>query len=106
MEKIKLSENQKRLLRSLYEKKYPEVVPIEDFEDFNLLEVEGLVNAAHCRGMQGLSLHNPSITEKGLAYITSNPTLQNPSIWDDKKYVINTIISVIALLVAIIALCK
>ncbi len=106
MEKIRLSKNQKRLLRSLYEKKYPETVPVEDFEDFNFLEVEDLVKSARCRGLQGLSLHNPCITEKGLAYITSNPTLQDPSIWDDKKYVINTIISVIALIVAIIALCK
>ena len=48
----------------------------------------------------------PELTDRGKAYIASNPSLKNPTIWDDKKYIINTIISVAALIVAIIALFK
>ena len=35
-----------------------------------------------------------------------NPKLNNPSIWDDKKYIITTVISVVALIISIIALLK
>ena len=48
----------------------------------------------------------PDLTDRGRAYIACNPTLKNPTIWDDRKYIINMIISVAALIVAIIALFK
>jgi autotransporter-associated beta strand protein len=46
------------------------------------------------------------LTDIGEAYLYSNPQLKDPSIWDDKKYWINTAISLVALIVAIIALFK
>ena len=106
MEKVKLSKDSKRILLALYNGKYPDRVPESDLEFFNLLEVEGFVKSAHAKGDGHMEMLAPRLTEEGKAYITTNPTLKNPSIWDDKKYIINTIISVLALIVAIIALIK
>lgn len=106
MEKVKLSKDSKRILLALCNGKYPDRVPESDLEFFNLLEVEGFVKSAHTKGDGHMEMLAPRLTEEGKAYITTNPTLKNPSIWDDKKYIINTIISVLALIVAIIALIK
>ena len=106
MEKIKLSKDSKRILRALYNGKYGNLVPEADLDVFNLLEVEGFVKSAHTKGDGNIEMVAPRLTDEGRAYIASNPFLHNPSIWDDKKYIINTIISVAALAVAIIALFK
>jgi hypothetical protein len=104
MEKIKLSKDSKRILLSLYKGNYGDMVPEADLDLFNLLEVEGFVKSAHTKGDGHVELLAPRLTDEGRAYIVANPSLHNPSIWDDKKYIINTIISVVALAVAIIAL--
>jgi len=106
MEKVKLSKDSKRILLALYNKNYPDRVPENDLEEFNLLEVEGFVKSAHAKGDGHIEMLAPQLTNEGRAYIATNPSLNNPTIWDDKKYIINTIISVLALVVAIIALIK
>lgn len=103
MDKTKLSKDEKRILLGLYAKTYPEQVPKDDCEMMNLLEVNRFVTTTKVNG--GI-LINPQLTALGKAYISANPKLKNPSIWDDKKYIINTLISVVALAVAIIALFK
>ena len=106
MERVKLSKDCKRILLALYNERYSNRVPESDLEFFNLLEVKGFVKSSHTKGDGHIEMFAPRLTEEGLAYITTNPSLKDPSIWDDKKYTINTVISVVALLVAIIALVK
>ena len=92
MEKIKLTKRGKKILLLLKEGKYkPEK---SDFNELNLLTIEGL----------GLcdSFITYQLTDKGKAYLLSNPKLKNPSIFDDKKYIVTTIISIIALILSII----
>lgn len=99
MDKIKLTKRAKEILRLLKENKYK--LSDNDKEDLNLLEIEGLGSG------QKLSDHSYNtfrITDKGKAYIYSNPKLNNPSIWDDKKYIITTTISILALVISIIAI--
>lgn len=106
MDKIRISERGKIILSSLKNGNYPDSVPDFDYDEFIVLEVDGLVCGSKCKGGNGVTIVAPRLTEDGKAYITLNPKLKNPSIWDDKKYIINTIISVIALGVSILALLK
>jgi hypothetical protein len=99
MEKIKLNDNCKRLLKEIKSGSYQEGIE-SDLEDLNFLNTKGLINAIQT--LNGYVI--TGLTDEGRAYLHSNPDLKNPSIWDDKKYLINTAISVIALVVAIIAL--
>jgi hypothetical protein len=99
MEKIKLNDNCKRLLKEIKNGSYQEGLD-SDLEDLNLLDTMGFINAT--KTFSGYVV--TGLTDEGRAYLHSNPDLKNPSIWDDKKYLINTAISVIALVVAIIAL--
>lgn len=99
MEKIKLSNRAKEILRLLKDKKYN--VNDDDREDLNLLEMEGLGSG---QKLTDHSYNTFRITDKGRAYIYSNPKLYNPSIWDDKKYIITTVISVLALILSLIAI--
>ena len=101
MEKIKLNDNCKRLLKEIKSGSY-QVGLDSDFEDLNILNTEGFIKAT--RTLKGYVI--TGLTDKGRAYLHSNPDLKNPSIWDDKKYWINTAISIFALIVAIIALFK
>lgn len=99
MDKIKLNNNCKRLLKEIRNNSYCNGIE-SDLEDLNLLKILGLIKAvATTTGFVVTGL-----TDEGRAYLHSNPDLKNPSIWDDKKYWINTAISVLALIVAIIAL--
>lgn len=97
MEKIKLTNRGKQILFLLKECKYK--VEESDYEELNLLMIEGLG-----QGTKGLSdsFITYQLTEKGKAYLLSNPKLNNPSIFDDKKYIVTTIISIIALILSII----
>lgn len=103
MDKINLSKAEKRILLQLAENKYPVQVPTEDWDAMNLLEVNHFVTTNKVNG--GIFI-NPQLSNLGKAYLAANPKLKNPSIWDDKKYIVNTVISVVALAVAIIALFK
>lgn len=97
MEKIKLTENAKRLFLLMWNKeKNDRPITKEDRQDLFLLKEEGLITFKN-------SPHGPcalDITERGIAYIRINPKLKNPSILDDKKYLINTTISILALLIS------
>lgn len=106
MEKVKLSKDCRRIMLAMYNGNYSDRVPENDLEAFTILEVEGLAKSAHTKGDGHIEMLAARLTEEGLAYIAVNPKLKNPSILDDKKYIINTIISVVALAVAIIALFK
>jgi hypothetical protein len=101
MEKIKLNDNCKRLLKEIKSGSYQEGIE-SDLEDLNFLNTKGLINAIQT--LNGYVI--TGLTDEGRAYLHSNPDLKNPSIWDDWKYWINTAISVFALIVAIIALFK
>lgn len=97
MKKIKLTNRAKEILLLLKENKYK--VKKSDYSDLKLLAFEGLG-----QGTEGLSdsYITFQLTDKGKAYLHSNPKLNNPSIFDDKKYIVTTIISIIALILSII----
>lgn len=102
MDRIKLSKEEKLLLKRLSARKYPDQVLEEDLKVFMILENESLVYGT--KGKDGILA--PRLTAMGEAYIASNPKLKNPSIWEDTKYIINTTISIIALIISLIALIK
>lgn len=99
MEKIKLTNKCKTILKGLNNKTYKP--KIEDNDALLLLHEYGLI--AGNRYSSG-EVYTCRITPKGEAYLYDNPKLSNPSIWDDKKYIITTVISVVALIISIIAL--
>lgn len=97
MEKIKLTKNAKRIFLLIWNKeKQDHPATKEDQMDLFLLKEENLITFKN--GPHGPCALN--MTEHGIAYIRSNPKLKNPSIWDDKKYLINTTISILALLIS------
>lgn len=101
MEKVKLTNNAKRLYLLIYNHELPNIpLPNMDQMDLCLLKEEGFItykNTSH-------GPTNVSMTDRGFAYIRSNPKLKNPSIWDDKKYLINTTISLLAIIISTVAL--
>lgn len=98
MEKIKLTNNAKRILLILNKNEEP-VISDADDRDLYLLEQEELIVLDGCKNGYPF----PEITRKGLSYVQMNPKLSNPSIWDDKKYWITTGISLAALALSIYA---
>lgn len=100
MEKITLNDNCKKLLKEIKSGSYQNIIE-SDIEDLEFLKTMGLIDAVAITPEYVVRL-----TDKGKAYLHSNPDLKNPSIWDDKKYWINTAISILALIVAFIALLK
>jgi len=98
MEKIKLTNNAKRILLILNKNEEP-VISDADEMDLYLLEQEELIVLEGCKNGYPF----PEITRKGLSYVQMNPKLSNPSIWDDKKYWITTGISLAALALSIYA---
>ena len=100
MEKITLNDNCKKLLKEIKSGSYQNIIE-SDIEDLEFLKTMGLIDAVAITAEYVVRL-----TDKGKAYLHSNPDLKNPSIWDDKKYWINTAISILALIVAFIALLK
>ena len=100
MDKIYLNDNCKAIIYAIKNDTYKE--RDADSEDINLLHTLGLIDVTYTKDGDFVD----GLTDKGRAYLHSNPTLKNPSIWDDKKYWINTAISILALIVAFIALFK
>lgn len=98
MEKIKLTNNAKRILLILNKNEEP-VISDADERDLYLLEQEELIVLEGCKNGYPF----PEITRKGLSYVQMNPKLSNPSIWDDKKYWITTGISLATLVLSIYA---
>ena len=106
MNKIKLTQRQKAILTQLRTNEYPTSIPEEDVDDIYVLMEHNLVKTLDVSDKSGRMMICPELTDTGKAYIAINPKLNNPSVWDDTKYIINTIISIAALIVAIIALFK
>ena len=87
----------KKILRAIRDKKYSDI-PECDTEDLLLLEQIGLVNIKWCEFGYAIVAN---LSNKGIAYLRVNPKLKDPSIFEDKKFWINTVISITALLVAL-----
>ena len=104
MERIEITKRGKQILLALYKGEYPNQVPDEDYEEFNLLEVLCLVHAVKTKGNNRCEMHAPRLTEYGLAYITSNPSLQNPSKPMDWKWIIGIIVAIAGVVAAFLAL--
>lgn len=102
MDRIKLTPNSQRILKLLRKNQYNEVSEA-DHEDINFLKQEDLVTTLEA---ETGSIVLIDLTDKGRAYLHINPKLKNPSIWEDKKYWITTIISLVAIIISIIALVK
>ena len=100
MEKIYLPQKAKEILWQLNEEKY--VPKEEDMEVLNFLEVAGFGEVLTTAD----GLEDFEINEFASAYLYWNPKLKNPTIWDDKKYLITTVIAVAAIIISIIALFK
>lgn len=100
MDKIYLNDNCKAIIYAIKNDTYEE--RDADSEDINLLHTLGLIDVTYTKDGDFVD----GLTDKGRAYLHSNPDLKNPSIWDDKKYWINTAISILALIIAFIALFK
>ena len=94
--------NSKEYVVDEIHKKYSDI-PKNDTEDLLLLEHMGLVDVKWCEFGYAIIAN---LSNKGVAYMRVNPKLKDPSILDDKKFWINTAISFVALVVAIIALFK
>lgn len=100
MEKIYLPQKAKEILLLLNNEKYKPNE--EDMEVLNFLEVAGFGEVlTTADGLEDFELN-----EFASAYLYWNPKLQNPSLWDDKKYLITTAISVAAIIISLIALLK
>lgn len=102
MKRIKLPERCKEILQAIKNSQYGDI-PQSDTDYLLRLEHEGLIDVVWCEFGYAIIAN---LSNKGIVYFQNNPKLKNPSIWDDKKYWINTAISVLALIVAIIALFK
>lgn len=99
MEKVKLTKRAKQILRDIGNKSYKQVK--SDYNDLIILEDAGLVKGSSASGDRFWTV---KITEKGENYLVINPKLSNPSIWDDKKYIITTAISILAFIASLIAI--
>ena len=102
MEKIYLSKACKKILRAIRDKRYNDI-PHKDTADLLLLEQSGLIDVVWCEFGYAIVAN---LSSKGIIYLRTNPKLSNPSIFDDKKFWINTAISLIAIIISIIALLK
>lgn len=102
MEKIYLSKACKKILRAIRDEQYIDI-PQSDTEDLLLLEQKGLIDVVWCEFGYAVVVN---LSSKGIAYLHVNPKLCNPSIFDDKKFWINTAISLLAIIISIIALLK
>lgn len=102
MNKIKLTQRQKAILTQLHINEYPTDIPNDDVDDIYVLMEYNLVKTLDVSDKSGRMMTCPELTDSGKAYMAINPKLNNPSVWDDTKYIINTIISIAALIVAII----
>ncbi|MFR9546186.1 MAG: hypothetical protein SNJ29_11495 [Rikenellaceae bacterium] len=101
MEKIFLSKEEKRLLAPILSKGFGANFSDEDNQWLYLLEEKGFIHTNKC---EGGSVYTASRTDYAVAYVAFNPDLSNPSIWDDKKYLVTTAISLFAVVISILAL--
>ncbi len=80
----------------MFEGNYMDTYTPDDDGALTLLEHEGLII---------LNTNNDGVTNaypsnRGFAYYHVNPELKDPTLWDDKKYIITTGISILALFIS------
>ena len=97
MDRIQLNKREKEILRLLKAGLFSAVVEKKDELPIKKLIFEGLVV---CKEDEYGTLLVPNLTEKGELYLYDNPKLRNPSIFQDRGFVI----SIIAIVISIIAL--
>ncbi len=97
MEKVYLTDRAKTILLTLSQNKEPEISE-SDEKDLILLKEEDFIEL---EGSKDGMLY-PEITDKGIAYVHINPKLTNPSIWQDYKWIITSLIAIIGILVTIL----
>lgn len=97
MDRIKLTNREKEILRLLKSGQYPEVVEKNDKMPVKKLIHDGLVS---CKTNEFGSLLVPNLTERGELYLYDNPKLRNPCVFQDKGFVV----SILAIIISIIAL--
>lgn len=97
MKKIYLSEPCKKIFQYIAKNEYAQKYDIKHNADLAWLKEEGLIIVKF--GTYGIS--NVYLSDYGLAYYRFNPTLDNPTLWDDKRYIITTIISIFSLLLSV-----
>lgn len=102
MEKIYLSKDCKKILRAIRDKQYNDI-PKSDTADLLLLEQKDLTDVKRNDSGRAVIV---TLSSNGIIYLRTNPKLCNPSIFDDKKFWINTAISLLAIIISIIALLK
>lgn len=106
MEKIKLTKDSKRILKALNDGIFKcERLTESEKASLRILSEEGLVVLS---GGINDSIISASLSDSGKAYIAEYPKLKNPGIFEDTKtkYIINLVISIIALIISVIALFK
>lgn len=64
----------------------------EQVRHLALLENEGLIENYPTKDDE-FGYGNMEITTKGLAYLATNPTLDDPSILDDKEFIVGNLLS-------------
>ena len=97
MERMYLTDRAKVILLALSKEEEPEINE-SDEKDLILLKEEDLIEL---EGTKDGMLY-PEITDKGIAYVHINPKLTNPSIWQDYKWIITSLITIIGILVTIL----
>ena len=101
IKKIKLTERGKEILLLLDHEEYILQDTDEEAKELLFLTIEGLIGSKTQIASQYPIVY---LKPKGKAYLLSNPNLDNPSIWDDKKFKISTLLSIIIILLSIISL--
>ncbi len=99
MERIELSKTCKMILRAVKNGDYKKYEIC--YEDILVLIYHGLITGTEVSGRKFMNLQ---LTKKGIAYITWNKELKNPTIWEDKKFWIATAISIISVLISLVSL--
>ena len=86
MNRIKLTRQEKKILRMMRSSKYPSVVKEKDKMPMKKLIFEGLVT---CKENELGGLLVPNFTERGELYLYDNPKLKNPNVFQDKDFVLS-----------------
>ncbi|MFR9524541.1 MAG: hypothetical protein SNJ29_08635 [Rikenellaceae bacterium] len=96
MEKIELTKEEKDMLFAV--NKGDNECLMKDFETFSRLRDKGFLTSG-CKTMLGIAMF---LTTYGKDYLSHNPKLKNPSICDNKVFVIGTSLTIIGILTRII----
>lgn len=91
MKKIELDKRSKELFRLVSESKYPHNFMTEEDEGyFDELNEKGLIGICSTKDGDEIEL-----TPKGRRYLKENPSLKNPFLTEDSKFIIETFSNII-----------